>query len=116
MIIFIRFLIDRYTETKRKYCYHDNDYEIKNKIFDNIQDASISQIDKTQVGTLMEISTSQSFDASRLFVWSFVGVICVRFATTFLTAIILLLLNWKLALIIIGIFSISYIKQNNFNT
>ncbi len=109
LIVFIRSLIDGYTETKRKYCYHNNDYEIKNKIFNSVQDANISEIDKIQVGTLMGISTSQSYEASQLFVWSFIGALCVRFATTLLISIILLLLNWKLALIIIGIFIISYI-------
>lgn len=107
-LILIRFLISRYSEANRKYCYHDNDYEIKNKIFNSIQDAKISEIEKMQVGTLMGISTTQAYEASKLFVWSFIGVISVRFASTFLIAIILLLLNWKLALIIIGIFVVSY--------
>src|SRR5699024_5256998 len=51
----------------------------------------------------------QSFEAGHLFIWNFVGIICVRLALTIAISIILLILNFKLGLIILGIFGISYI-------
>lgn len=108
LIVMIRFAIDKYTEIKRKHCYYDNNVEIKNKIFGSIQDADISEIDRIQVGNLIEITTTQSFEASKLFVWSLLGAISVRFGSTFLIAIILLILNFKLGLVVIVIFTISY--------
>ncbi len=109
VIVIIRFITDRYSEIRRKNCYYDNNAEIKNKIFNSIQGARISELDKIQAGNLFEIVGSQAWEASHLFVWNFVGIICVRLALTIAISIILLILNFKLGLIIIGIFIISYL-------
>lgn len=109
VIVIIRFITDRKCNILRKnYCY-DNNTEIKNKVFKSIQDARISELDKIQAGNLFEIVGPQSFEAGHLFIWNFVGIISVRLALTIAISIILLILNFKLGLIILGIFAISYI-------
>lgn len=108
IIIIIRFLLDRYSAKRRKNCCYDNDSEIKNKIFKSIQEANISTLDKIQAGNLFEIINTQAYEASHLFVWSFIGIICVRLSLVVMISIILLLLNLKLGIMILGIFAISY--------
>ena len=108
-IVIIRFITDRKCCILRKnYCYENNS-EIKNKVFKSIQDARISELDKIQAGNLFEIVGPQSWEAGHLFIWNFVGIISVRLALTIAISIILLILNFKLGLIILGIFAISYI-------
>ena len=109
IIVIIRFFTDRYTEIRRKNCYYSNNNEIKNKIFKNIQETKISELDKVQAGNLFEIVGPQSWEAAHLFVWNFVGIISVRLALTVTIAIILLILNFKLGIIILAIFTLSYI-------
>lgn len=109
LIVLIRFLTNRYSEIRRKNFYYDNNAEIKNKIFKSIQEAKISELDKIQAGNLFEIVGTQSYEASHLFVWNFVGIISVRLALTLVISIILLILNFKLGLVILGIFIVSYI-------
>lgn len=109
IIVIIRFLTDRYSEIRRKNCYYDNNAEIKNKIFKSIQNAKVSELDKIQAGNLFEIVGPQAWEASHLFVWNFVGIISVRLALTIAISIILLVLNLKLGMIILGIFIISYL-------
>lgn len=109
VIIAIRFAFDYYSETRRKNCYYDNDRQIKNKIFSAIQYANISELDKTQTGNLFELTTNQSFNASQLFVWDFAGIFSVRFRSILMISIIMLFINYKISLIIIGIFILSYI-------
>ena len=109
VIIAIRFAFDYYSETRRKNCYYDNDRQIKNKIFNAIQYANISELDKTQTGNLFELTTNQSFNASQLFVWNFAGIFSVRFRSVLMISIIMLFINYKISLIIIGIFILSYI-------
>lgn len=109
LIIAIRFVFDYYTETRRKTCYYDNDRQIKNKIFSAIQYANISELDKKQTGNLFELTTNQSFNASQLFVWNFTGIFSVRFRSILMISIIMLFINFKIALIIIDIFILSYI-------
>lgn len=107
--IIIRFWLDKYMETERKDIYYDNDRQIKNKIFDSIQEADISELDKIQVGNLFNLTTAQSFEASQLFVWNFIGVFAVRLRSILVISIMMLLIDWKIALVVIGIFIISYI-------
>ena len=109
IIIAIRFAFDYYSETSRKKCYYDNDRQIKNKIFKAIQYADISELDKNQTGNLFELTTNQSFNASQLFIWNFVGIFSVRLRSILMISIIMLFINFKISLIIICIFLISYI-------
>ncbi len=109
VIIAIRFGFDYYTETRRKTCYYDNDRQIKNKIFSAIQYANIGELDQIQTGNLFELTTDQSFNASQLFIWNFTGIFSVRFRSILTISIIMLFINYQIALIIIGIFILSYI-------
>lgn len=109
IIIAIRFAFDYWTETRRKNCYYDNDKQIKNKIFSAIQYADVGELDKIQTGNLFELTTNQSFNASQLFIWNFTGIFSVRFRSILMISIIMLFINFKIALIIIGIFILSYI-------
>lgn len=109
IIIAIRFIFDYYTETRRKTCYYDNDRQIKNKIFSAIQYANIGELDRIQTGNLFELTTNQSFNASQLFIWNFTGIFSVRFRSILMISIIMLFVNFKIALIIICIFILSYI-------
>lgn len=109
VIVIVRFITNRYSEIRRKNCYYDNNAEIKNKIFKSIQKAKINELDKIQAGNLFEIVGTQAWEASHLFVWNFVGIISVRLSLIIAISIILLVLNLKLGMIIIGIFIISYL-------
>lgn len=108
-IIVIRFFCDKYSDIKRKTIYFDNDRQIKSKVFDSIQNANISKLDRIQVGQLFSLTTTQSFESSQLFVWNFVGIFAVRLRSTLLTSIIMLFIDWKIATVVIGIFILSYI-------
>lgn len=108
-IIFIRFWLDKYMEAERKIIYYDNDRQIKNKVFNAIQDADISKLDKIQVGNLFNLTTTQSFEASQLFVWNFLGIFSVRLRSILITSILMLFIDWKIAVVVIGIFILSYI-------
>lgn len=108
-IITIFFICDKKHETQRKCCYYDNDKQIKEKIFSAIQHASISDLDRINVGELFQITTSQSFQASQMFVWNGLGIFAVRLKSIIVISIIMMFINWKIALVVIGIFILSYI-------
>lgn len=109
LIIIFRFLLDRYAEIQRKSCYYDNDLQIKNKIFNVIQDANISDLDKIQVGNLFNLTTTQSFEASQMFVWNGMGIFAIRLKSILIISIIMIFIDWMIALAVIGIFVLSYI-------
>ena len=109
LFIVIRFWFDKYMEVERKVIYYDNDRQIKNKVFNSIQDAEISKLDKMQVGNLFNLTTTQSFESSQLFVWNFLGIFAVRIRSILITSIIMLFIDWKIAVVVIAIFILSYI-------
>lgn len=109
LFIIIRFWLDKYMEIERKVIYYDNDRQIKNKVFNSIQDADISKLDKMQVGNLFNLTTTQSFESSQLFVWNVLGIFAVRVRSILITSIIMLFIDWKIAIVVIGIFILSYI-------
>lgn len=109
LFIIVRFWIDKYMETERKVIYFDNDRQIKEKVFNSIQNANISILDKIQVGNLFNLTTTQSLEASQLFVWNILGIFAVRVRSILITSIIMLFIDWKIALVVIGIFILSYI-------
>lgn len=109
LFIIIRFWLDKYMEIERKLIYYDNDKQIKRKVFSALQDADISQLDKIQVGNLFNLTTTQSFDASQLFVWNFIGVFAVRLRSILIISIIMLFIDWKIATVVIWIFILSYL-------
>lgn len=109
LFIVIRFWLDKNMEIERKVIYYDNDRQIKNKVFNSIQDANISKLDRIQVGNLFNLTTTQSFESSQLFIWNFLGIFAVRLRSILITSIIMLFIDWKIALVVIGIFILSYI-------
>ena len=109
IIIIIRFVFDYYTESQRKICYYENDRQIKNKIFKAIQYSNVSELDKIQAGNLFELTTNQSINASQLFIWNLTGIFSVRLKSILIISIIMLFINFKISLVIIGIFILSYI-------
>lgn len=108
IIVAFRFLMDKNIEIKRKSCIYDNNVEIKNKVFESIQYSSVSQLENIQTGNLFQIVGPQSFEASHIFVWNFVGIFCVRLVHILIISAILLILNLKLGIIVISIFIMSY--------
>lgn len=108
IIVAFRFLMDKNIEIKRKNCIYDNNVEIKNKVFESIQYSSINKLENIQAGNLFQIVGPQSFEASHLFVWNFVGIFCVRLVHILIISVILLILNLKLGIIVISIFVMSY--------
>lgn len=109
LFIVIRFWLDKYMEIERKVIYYDNDKQIKQKVFNSIQDANISKLDNIQTGNLFNLTTTQSFGASQLFAWNFLGIFTNRLRSILVISIIMLFINWKIALTVIGIFILSYI-------
>ncbi len=103
------FLVNFYLEKQRSIVCFDNDKQIKNKIFENIQNANVSTLDKIQVGKLFSLTTSQSFEASRLFMWNFIGLFAYRIKSIFVILVIMLFIDWQIALSVLGIFMISYV-------
>lgn len=103
------FLVSFYLEKQRSVVCFDNDRQIKSKIFTNIQNANISTLDKIQVGKLFSLTTSQSFDASRLFMWNFLGLFAYRIKMILVTFIIMLFIDWQIALSVLVIFVVSYL-------
>ena len=103
------FVVNFYLEKQRSIVCFDNDKQIKNKIFENIQNANVSTLDKIQVGKLFSLTTSQSFEASRLFMWNFIGLFAYRIKSIFVIFVIMLFIDWQIALSVLGIFIISYI-------
>ena len=108
ILVIIRCILTRLSEIRRKNCCYDNNAEIKNKIFKSIQEADVSNLDKIQSGNLFEIVGHQAMEAAHLFVWNFNGIISVRLFLTIMISIILLILNFKLGLIVLTIFIVSY--------
>ena len=108
-IIVVRFFLDSYSEIQRKVCYYDNDIQIKNKIFNIIQEANIRDLDKIQVGKLFNLTTTQSFEASQMFVWNGIGIFAIRLKSVFIISIIMLFIDWKIAFVVILILILSYL-------
>lgn len=108
ILVIIRCILTRSSEIRRKNCCYDNNAEIKNKIFKSIQETDVSNLDKIQSGNLFEIVGHQAMEAAHLFVWDFNGIISVRLFLTIMISIILLILNFKLGLIVLAIFIVSY--------
>lgn len=103
------FLSNFYLEKQRSIVCFDNDKQIKSKIFKNIQNANVNTLDKIQVGKLFSLTTSQSFDSSRLFMWNFLGLFAYRIKSILVTLVIMLFIDWQIALSVLAIFIVSYL-------
>lgn len=108
-IVVTRFFTDRYCSIHRRFCCYDNNSQIKKKLFSSIQETKMRELDKIQAGSLFQVVGPQSFEAAHLFIWNFVGIISVRLSLTIAITIILCILNLKLGILILGIFTLSYL-------
>lgn len=84
------------------------DTTIKNKFFKNVIKTKLSKIDIFHVGELISFNTTESKSASLLFPWSYMRVYPIQYKNVFYTLIIMFFMNYKLALITIPVFFISY--------
>lgn len=109
ILVIARYYLDKHSAKRRRNCWYDNNSEIKDKVFKGIQEASISELDKIQEGNLFEILQNQSWEASRLFIWNFIGLICVRLSLVVTILIVLLILNFKIGIAVLALFIISYL-------
>ncbi len=74
-IVLIYSIFNNYTERKRKECCYDNNTEIKNKIFKDIQYLNVSKLDKIQTGSLFHLLGPRNLGSSTIiymeFYWSY---------------------------------------------
>lgn len=80
-------------------------YDLRQKMFNHLQDLSLSYYSKTPVGWIMSRVTSDSDRVSDLVTW---GVVDVSWAATNIitSAIFMFIINWKLALIVLAVLPI----------
>ncbi len=109
LMVVLVFVMSIHSEIVRRKVYMDNDRQIKNKIFKAIQDAQLSEVEKNQTGKLFQITTTQAANASKMFVWNYVGVYSVRLKSIIVTIIIMLFIDWQITLIAGGILLASYL-------
>ena len=103
------FLVNFYLEKQRSIVCFDNDKQIKNRIFEKIQNADVSTLDKIQVGKLFNLTTSQSFESSRLFMWNFLGLFAYRIKSILVILVIMLFIDWQIAISVLGILMLAYV-------
>jgi len=88
-------------------------YDLRQQMFVHLQDLSLSYYNRTPVGWIMSRVTSDSERVAELVTWGFLditwGVMNIVFATYFM-----LVINWKLALIVITIIPILVIVAAQF--
>ncbi|MHA2036621.1 MAG: ABC transporter ATP-binding protein [Promethearchaeota archaeon] len=77
-------------------------FDLRRQMFDHIQDLSFSYFDKTPVGWMMARVISDAISVSSSMIWGFHWILregCVIVASIFF----ILIIDWRLALIVIGI-------------
>jgi ATP-binding cassette subfamily B protein len=74
-------------------------YDLRQKMFNHLQDLSFSYFDRTPVGWIMSRVTSDSERIARLVTW---GLLDITWAVLNITTsvVFMLIINWKLALIV----------------
>jgi len=80
-------------------------YDLRKKLFDNLQDLSLSYYSRTPVGWIMSRVTSDTERVSELVTWGMLDITwaITNFATS---AYFMIRINWSLALIVIAIIPI----------
>ena len=86
----------------------DEDKNIKNKIFNNIVKSKSKEIDSYHVGELISLNTTEAKNASLLFPWSYMRIYSIQYKNVFYTLVIMCFMDFRLSLIVIPIFFISY--------
>ena len=98
----------------------DEDKSIKDKFFKNVIKSKIKNIDNYQVGELISLNTTEAKNASLLFSWTYMRIYPIEYKDIFYIIIIILFLNYKLALITTVIFfscyfSLKPLYKKNYN-
>jgi len=88
-------------------------YDLRQKMFNHLQDLSFSYFDRTPVGWIMARVTSDSGRIAELVTW---GLLDVTWATmSIVTAVYFMLaINWKLALIVFAIIPVLVVVATQF--
>lgn len=109
LVIVLRFVYTYFTEKTRKKTLYQLDTILKRDIFNSIQTNKTQNMENRQVGELIEITTNQANEASRMFVWNYVGIFSVRILSCIMIALIVLFLDVQIGLVTIGIFLTAYL-------
>ncbi len=81
---------------------------IKKKMYENVIKSKVSLADSYPVGELIALNTNESKSASLLFAWSYMRIYPIAYKEVFYTIIIMLFLDYKLAIISTVVFFLSY--------
>lgn len=77
-------------------------YDLRKKLFNNLQKLSLSYYSRTPVGWIMSRVTSDTERVSDLVTWGMVDV-CWALSNIVTSAYFMILINWRLALLVLGI-------------
>jgi ATP-binding cassette subfamily B protein len=78
-------------------------YSIRKKAFHHLQELPFSYYDRTRVGWIMARMTSDSRNLSELFSWGLIDLTW-GFSLMVILIVVMLIINWKLALIVLAFF------------
>lgn len=93
---------------KRNKIISKEENTIKKKMYENVIKSKVSLTDSYPVGELIALNTSESKSASLLFAWSYMRIYPIAYKEVFYTIIVMLFLDYKLAIISIVVFFLSY--------
>lgn len=93
---------------KRNKIISKEENTIKKKMYENVIKSKVSLADSYPVGELIALNTSESKSASLLFAWSYMRIYPIAYKEVFYTIIVMLFLDYKLAIISTVVFFLSY--------
>lgn len=93
---------------KRNNIISKEENTIKKKMYENVINSKTSLTDNYQVRELIALNTSESKSASLLFAWSYMRIYPIAYKEVFYTIIVMLFLDYKLAIISTVVFFLSY--------
>lgn len=93
---------------KRNKIISKEENTIKKKMYENVIKSKVSLTDSYQAGELIALNTSESKSASLLFAWSYMRIYPIAYKEVFYTIIVMLFLDYKLAIISTIVFFLSY--------
>lgn len=93
---------------KRNKIVSKEENTIKKKMYENVIKSKVSLTDSYPVGELIALNTSESKSAALLFAWSYMRVYPIAYKEIFYTIIVMLFLDYKLAIISVIVFFLSY--------
>jgi ATP-binding cassette subfamily B protein len=88
-------------------------YDLRKQAFNHLQDLSLSYFDRTPIGWIMSRVTSDSERIAELLTWGLLDVTWA-FANIGTAVVFMLIINWRLALIVLGILPILVVVAAQF--